>query len=152
MRWSRKCCQRGFNSDNYFIYFYKHFFSIDDGWEDPNTTISGAIIGPPVKHVSLVHRWWPNIECCLGSFVILGGSAPVLQEKTYIIMILFIIQATCSPPPPPLDPTSTVMQCWCRHSDTLRCPVIFSCISQGMKKVNRNRKYDCWMFLLWYSM
>ena len=34
-----------------------------------------VIIGPPAKHhlngVSLACRWWPNIECWLGSFVIL---------------------------------------------------------------------------------
>ena len=35
-----------------------------------------AIIGPPAKRhlngFSLACRWWTNIECWLGSFVILG--------------------------------------------------------------------------------
>ena len=52
-----------------------------------------AIIGLPAKHhwygLSMVGRWWPNIECWLGSFVIFQegvGSGPPAA------------------PPPPLDP------------------------------------------------
>ena len=56
-------------------FFYK-------GKDDPNSANSvppsvrqrNAIIGPPAKRhlngVSLAGRWWPNIECWLGSFVI----------------------------------------------------------------------------------
>ena len=33
---SRKFCQRGSNFDNFFS-----FFLVDEGWDDPNTTISG---------------------------------------------------------------------------------------------------------------
>ena len=39
-----------------------------------------AIIGPPAhRHlngVALAGRWWPNSECWLGSFVVLGWSVP----------------------------------------------------------------------------
>ena len=49
------------------------FFLVDERRKDPNTT-KRAIIGPPAKRhlngVSLVGRWWPNIECCFGSFVV----------------------------------------------------------------------------------
>ena len=50
---------------------------VDKGRVDQNTTISGrTLIGPPAKHqlngISLACWWWPNIECWLGSFVILG--------------------------------------------------------------------------------
>ena len=38
MRGSRKFCQRGSNFDNS---FFVCFFLVDEGKEDPNTTISG---------------------------------------------------------------------------------------------------------------
>ena len=45
------------------------------------------IIGPPAKHhlngASLACRWWPNIECWLGSFEILKGTGPVCQEPLF---------------------------------------------------------------------
>ena len=42
MRGSRKFCQRGPEVDNFFIYFfYFIFFLVDEGIEDPNTTING---------------------------------------------------------------------------------------------------------------
>ena len=50
---------------------------IDEGREDPNTSIS----------VSLVGRWWPNIECLLGSFVILQGIKTSIAKKPYIPVI-----------------------------------------------------------------
>ena len=41
-----------------------------------------AIIDPPAKRhlngVSLACRWWPNIECWLGGFVIFRGYGPIL--------------------------------------------------------------------------
>ena len=44
-----------------------------------------AIIGTPVKRhlngLSLACRWWPNIECWLGSFGIFRGSGPILQRN-----------------------------------------------------------------------
>ena len=67
------------------------FFLVDDGREDPNTTLSGAIIGPPAKRhfngVSLAGRWWPNIECWLGSFVVLQGTRTSIAKKSYIFVI-----------------------------------------------------------------
>ena len=37
MHGSRKFCQRGSN----FFFFFFFFFLVDEGWEDPSTTISG---------------------------------------------------------------------------------------------------------------
>ena len=44
MRGSRKFCQRGPNFDRVFFLFF-----INKGRGDPNTTIKGAIIGPPAN-------------------------------------------------------------------------------------------------------
>ena len=46
--------------------------------------------------VSLAGRWWPNIECWLGSFVIFQGLRTSIAMEPYILMIP-------PPPPPPLD-------------------------------------------------
>ena len=60
-------------------------FLVDEGWEDRNTTPTWVIIEPPAKRhlygVSLAGRWWPNIECWHGSFVIFRGSGPVLLSN-----------------------------------------------------------------------
>ena len=39
MRGSRMFCQRGSKSDN--VFFFSYSFLVDEGREDPNTTISG---------------------------------------------------------------------------------------------------------------
>ena len=49
--------------------------------------------------VSLVCRWWPNIECWLGSFVIFRGSGPVLLRNP---IFLWFFRGG----PDPLSPTS----------------------------------------------
>ena len=50
-----------------------------------------TIISPPAKRhlngVSLAGRWWPKIECCLGSFVVLHGIRTSTAKKTYIFVI-----------------------------------------------------------------
>ena len=65
MRGSRKFCQRGSNFDDVFV--------LDEAREDPNTTIVGAIIGPPAKPMMAQY-----IDCWLGGFVIFRGSETVL--------------------------------------------------------------------------
>ena len=64
-----------------------------------------AAIGPPAKRhwngISLACRWWPNIQCCLGSFVIFRGSGPLLQRNLYFC---YISRGVSGPPVPPLDP------------------------------------------------
>ena len=70
MRGSRNFCQSGSNFDNVFFLF----FLFDEERKDPNTTISRPF-GPPAKRhlngISLAGRRWPNIECWIGSYVIL---------------------------------------------------------------------------------
>ena len=61
------------------------FFLVDEGREDPNTTKSG----PSSAHqqnangVSLAGRWWPNIECCHGSFVTFHGIQTSFDKEPY---------------------------------------------------------------------
>ena len=61
--------------------------NFDEEREDPNTTISGAIIGPPAKHhlngVSLAC----NIECWHGGFVICQGIRRSIAKIPYIFVI-----------------------------------------------------------------
>ena len=86
---SRKCCQRGSNTDFSFDAKYQYIW---------------AIIGLPAKHhltgISRACRWWPNIECWLGSFVIFKGSGPVLLRNTIFLWFNRGIWT----PVPPLDP------------------------------------------------
>ena len=49
---SREFCQRGGPTSTTFF-----FFLFDEGREDPNTTISGAIIGPPAKRHLMAFLW-----------------------------------------------------------------------------------------------
>ena len=83
MRGSRKFCQRGSKFDNVFFSW----------WGDRGSKYhyKWAIIGPPVKRhlndVSLVGRWWPNIECWLGIFVIFRGIRTSIAKKPNIFVI-----------------------------------------------------------------
>ena len=72
--------------------FFYFFFLDDEGWVDPSSTISH------LNGISLVGRWWPNIECWLGSFVIFRGSGPVLL-RNHIFLWFFMGSG-------PLCPTS----------------------------------------------
>ena len=76
MRGSRKFFQRGSNFD------YVFFFLVDDGREDPNTTISG-----PSSNAGLVVLWFYS------------GSGPVLLGN-YIFVIFQGVRTPCPPPPP----------------------------------------------------
>ena len=50
-----------------------------------------AIIGQPGKRhlngVTLAGRWWPNVECWPGSFVIFQGIRTSIANKSYIFVI-----------------------------------------------------------------
>ena len=50
-----------------------------------------AIIDQPVKRhlngISLAGQWWPNIECWLGSFVVLQEIRSSIGKKPYIFLI-----------------------------------------------------------------
>ena len=48
---------------------------------DPNTTTSGPSTARHLNGSLLAGRYWPNIECLIGSFVILRGSGPILLRN-----------------------------------------------------------------------
>ena len=76
------------------FFFFFFFFLVNEGREDPSTTNSGSS--------SLACRWWPDIECWLGRFVIFGGSRPVLLRNP--IFVLFFKRGPGPlPNPPSLD-------------------------------------------------
>ena len=64
----------------------------------------GIIVPPVTRHfngVSLAGRWWPFIECVLGSFVIFPGwSGPVLLRNLFFVFFRGGGPDLC----PPLDP------------------------------------------------
>ena len=93
MRGCTKFCQRGFNFDNTFFLFF--FFCL--------------IRGGRIKiHVPLLAcRWWPDIECWLGSFVTFQGIRTSIAKKPYIFQIF---QGGPDPLSPPLDPPMVRMQ------------------------------------------
>ena len=63
-----------------------------------------AIIDPPAKchlnGVSLARRWWPNIECWLGRFVIFQGVRTSIAKKPFFSWFF----RGSGPPLSPLDP------------------------------------------------
>ena len=61
----------------------------------------------------LVCRWWPNIECWLGSLVLFQGIRTSTAMKLYIVVIFqgWGVRTPCPPPPPPpLDQTMKVFK------------------------------------------
>ena len=63
-----------------------------------------TFIDPPAKrhlnYVSLADRWWPNIECCLGSSVIFHGIQTSIDKEPYSFVIFE--KGVRTPCPPPL--------------------------------------------------
>ena len=90
MRGSRKFCQRGSNSDNVLFRIAPKVVLINAKWHQ-----KWAIIGPPRKrhlNVSLVGRWWPNIEFWFGSFAIFQGIWPIIAKKPYTFLVFMGVQ------------------------------------------------------------
>ena len=59
-----------------FFCFYFIFCLVDGVIEDTNSPKSGhhrPASKTPLNGVSMIGRWWPHIECRLGSFVIFQG-------------------------------------------------------------------------------
>ena len=99
MHGSRKFSQRGSNFDN--IVFFCFVF-LDERREDPSSTKSGPSSDCQRNAILLVGRWWPNIECWPGSFVIFQRIQTSIAKKPYIFLIF---QGGGGPEPlsPPLD-------------------------------------------------
>ena len=89
---------------SFFFFFFLFILFFDEGRRDPNAVLA-AINGATAKHhlngISLVGRSWPNIECWIGSFVILRGSGPVLLKELYIFAILQEVPYRLPPAPTP---------------------------------------------------
>ena len=67
-----------------------------------------------IQKVSLAGRWWPNIECWLGSFVIFQGVRTSIAKKPYIFVIF---QGGQDPLSPHLD----------LHMLGIRCGIHYVC-------------------------
>ena len=97
MRGSRKFWQRGSNYDNALLFNW---------WGEGGTKYhyKRVNIGPPAKRhlngVLLACRWWPNIECWLGSFVIFQGIRTSIAKKPYILRFFRRWGSGHCPPPP----------------------------------------------------
>ena len=92
MRGSRKFWQRGSKH-------WKRFFKLMRGKKDHHRPANET----PLNGVSLACRWWPIIECWLGSFVFFQGIRTSIAKKHYIFYD-FSGGGGAGPPAPPLDP------------------------------------------------
>ena len=65
------------------------FVLVDGGREVPNTTKSGAS-SACLNEVSLADRYWPNIECCLGSFVNFQGfqTSIAMEPCSFVVFLV----------------------------------------------------------------
>ena len=118
MRGSRKLCRRWSKFANLitlFIIFLKLM-----GDRGSKYRFNWAIIGPTAKHhgILLVGRWWPKIECWLGSFVIFQGIRTSIAKKPYVFVIFFSGGGGGGPDPPvpPLNPP--VHNMWKEHNSS----------------------------------
>ena len=74
-----------------------------------------AIISPPAKR-HLAGRWWHNIECWLGSFVIFLWIRTSIAKKPYIFQGWGGVRSPCPPPTPPPPPPLWIHP-WCKLRD-----------------------------------
>ena len=104
-----------------------------------------TMIRPPAKHhlndVSLACRWWPNIECWLGSYVFFQGIRTNIAKKPY----MYVIFQGGVPSPPPL---------WIRTCLIIRyikSIVVKACSIQIFSIKNKLRSWACWFEYLFFS-
>ena len=96
----QKVFQRGCNTDN--IFFLLFFLFLVDGMERGSKChYKWAIIGPPAKRHwnggSLACRYWPTIECWLGSLVIFRGSRSKLLGNSIFLWCFRGVRTPCPP-------------------------------------------------------
>ena len=90
MRGSRKFCQRGPTLTRFFRW---------SGEVGSKHHHKRAIIGPPA---TLACRWWSNIDCWLGYFLIFQGIRTSINKKTYFFFFGGGgggVRTLCPPPP-----------------------------------------------------
>ena len=58
------------------------------GIEDPNTSVKKGHHRPAREMPLLAGKFWPNIKCWLGSFVIFQGIWISIAKKPYIFVIV----------------------------------------------------------------
>ena len=79
MRGSREFYQRGSNLDNVFI------FLVEEGWEDPNTTICGLSSARQRNAISMAFRWraddGPALNAGSVALRFFRGSGPKLLRN-----------------------------------------------------------------------
>ena len=96
----QKVLSEGSNLDNVSNFVLVFFFCCWWGKGESKYQYKQAIIG-----VSLACRWWPSIECWLGSCGIFQWILSIIFKKPYIS---FRVRTPC--PQPPLDP-----RMWSEH-------------------------------------
>ena len=96
------------------VQLWQRFFLVWWGEEGSKYHYKRAMIGPPAKRhlngVSLACRWWPYIECWLGSFVNFKGIRTSIAKKPYIFVIFQGVGVRT--PVHPLDPHMMYVLCF----------------------------------------
>ena len=113
MHGSRKPCQRG----SIFSPKFDSFLSEPSSARQQNSIFN---------EVLLACRWWPNIECWLGSFVVFQGILTSITKKPYIFVIFQEESGPPVPPPPSGSPHALLllfsdMQSPDRHGHAYSC-------------------------------
>ena len=83
------------------------FFVVDEGWEDPNTTLSGPSSTRQRNAIEMAFRWraddGPTLNAGLVASRFFRGSGPKLLRTLYFCNFPGG-GGPPAPPPPPLDP------------------------------------------------
>ena len=100
-----------------FFFFFFFFLFVDGGIEDLNTALNGPSLACYRNAISIAGRWWPNIKCWFGSFVIFHGIQTSIAKKPFI----FVIFQGVGPDPlsPSLDPPM-YLTTRCTQTKTIR--------------------------------
>ena len=90
----------------FFYFFYLLLLIRGEGIQKPYLYKLAIIIPPVKRHLNgdaLAYRWWSNIECWLGSFVIFQGIQTSIIKKPFT-SVIFQGGGWSRPPAPPLGP------------------------------------------------
>ena len=100
LRRSRKFCQRGSKNDSFFVVFL-----VDEGIEDPNTTVNGPSSARQWNTIHMAFPWWadegPTLNAGLVALWFFSRSGPILLRNPKFLW--FFSGGGSRPPVPPLD-------------------------------------------------